>query len=339
MKTKVLCFGELLLRVSPAPADDAGGKNPFLLYIGGAEANAATALAEWNIPVKYCTALPDNFMSRHVIDYLEYKGIYTSSVLLSGNRIGVYYLERGADLKGSVIYDREHSSFSELKRGMINWDKIFRDVSWFHFTAISPALNEQVADVCLEALEFASKRNITISVDLNYRSRLWKYGKQPVEIMPKLVEHCDVVMGNIWSANSLLGTAIDEDIHSKGTKQAYLDHAKATSLELMKRFPKCKAVANTFRFDSPGKDLLYYTTLYTNGQQFNSPEFTTTGVVDRSGSGDCFMAGLIYGFYNQHQPQDILDYATAAAFGKLQEQGDATGQDVLTVSKLKKGKE
>ena len=333
MITKVLCFGEILLRVSPA-ASDAAEKQPFNLYMGGAEANTATALAGWNVPVKYCTVLPDNFMSRYILDYLEYRGIYTSSILFSGNRVGVYYLDRGADLKSSVVYDRERSSFSELKRGMIDWDKVLRDVSWFNLTAISPALNANVADVCLEALEAASRKKITTSIDLNYRARLWKYGKQPIEVVPALVEHCDLVMGNIWSANSLLGTTIDENIHSKGKREDYLEHARATSLEIMERFPKCKSVANTFRFDSDKDNLLYYTSLYTNGQQYNSPEFKTKGVIDRSGSGDCFMGGLIYGFYNNHAPQDIVNYATAAAFGKLQEQGDATDQDVFTVSKL-----
>jgi 2-dehydro-3-deoxygluconokinase len=332
-KKKVLCFGELLLRISPA-VNDASEKQPVLVYVGGAEANVATALAGWEVPVKYCTVLPDNFMARHMLHYLEYHNIYTSSVLFSGSRIGLYYLERGADLKGSMVYDREHSSFSELKRGMIDWDRVLHDVSWFNFSAISPALSENVADVCLEALEAASKKNITISVDLNYRSRLWKYGKMPHEIMPALVEYCDVIMGNIWSANTLLGIEVDEDIHSKKSKKAYLEHAEISSLAITKRFPKCKTVANTFRFDSKENDILYYTSLFTAGKQYHSPEFTCSGVIDRSGSGDCFMAGLIYGLYNQHAPQELLNYASAAAFGKLQEFGDATGQDVLTISKI-----
>lgn len=335
---KVLCFGELLLRISPAPHENASEKQPMLLYMGGAEANVATALAGWNVPVKYCTVLPDNFMSRHVIDYLEYKGIYTSSILFSGNRIGVYYLERGADLKSGVIYDRDRSSFSELKPGMIDWDKVLRDVAWFDFSAISPALNQDIADACKEALEAASRKNIPISVDLNYRSRLWKYGKHPVEVMPELAKYCDMIMGNIWSANSLLGTSLDENIHDKKSKQAYLDHAQATSEEIMKMFPKCKTVANTFRFDS-AEDILYYTTLYRHGKQFISPEFTCHGVIDRSGSGDCFMAGLIYGLYNDHKSEDLLNYATAAAFGKLQEYGDSTEQDVLKVAKVGVGDE
>jgi 2-dehydro-3-deoxygluconokinase len=219
---------------------------------------------------------------------------------------------------------------------MIDWDKVLRDVSWFNFTAISPALTQDVADVCLEAVEAASKKGITVSCDLNYRSKLWKYGKQPIEIMPKLIEYCDLVMGNIWSANSLLGTSIDENIHSKGKREAYLDHAERTSKEIIQKFPKVKSVANTFRFDSDANELRYYTSLFTGGKSYHSQEFNCEGVVDRSGSGDCFMAGLIYGFYNQNQPQEIIDYATSAAFGKLQEQGDATGQDVLTVKKGEK---
>jgi len=332
-KKKVLAFGELLLRISPAATEDSAGKHPMLLYMGGAELNVATALAGWNIPVKYCTVLPDNFMTRHVINYLEYKGIYTSSIVLAGNRIGVYYLERGADLKGSVVYDREHSSFSEVKTGMIDWDRVLHDVEWFDFSAISPALNQNVADVCLEAVKAASAKGITISIDLNYRSRLWKYGKQPIDIIPQLVEYCDVVMGNIWAANTLLGIPVDEHIHSKKTKQAYLDHAEATSKEIMNRFPKCKTVANTFRFDSVSDEVLYYTALYTGGKLYHSPELSCKGVIDRSGSGDCFMAGLIYGLYHQHEPQQTVDYATAAAFNKLQEVGDATDQDIFSVNK------
>lgn len=336
LKRKVLCFGELLLRISPAPNNEAMTQHPMLLYMGGAEANAATALAAWNVPVKYCTVLPDNFMSRHAIDYLEYKGIFTSSIIFDGDRIGLYYLERGADLKGSMVYDRANSSFSQLKTGMIDWDKVLHDVDWFNFTAISPALNQNVADVCLEALQAAAKKNITISVDLNYRARLWKYGKLPTEIMPQLIEYCDVVMGNIWSANSLLGTHVDENIHDKKSKLHYIAHAQSTAEEIINRFTKVKTVANTFRFDGEQNSVLYYTHLFNNGQHFQSADFTCTGVIDRSGSGDCFMAGLIYGLYNQNPSQEIIDYATSAAFGKLQEYGDSTGQDIISIKKNKK---
>ena len=331
---KVLCFGEFLLRISPAADNQTAEKNPMQLYMGGAEANVATALAGWNVPTKYCTVLPDNFMSSHVIDYLEYKGIYTSSIIYAGNRIGIYYLEKGADLKGKMVYDRDNSAFSQVKLGMIDWEKVFRDVDWFNLSAISPALNQNVADVCLEAVEVASKMGITISLDLNHRARLWKYGKDPLEIMPQIAQHCTVLMGNIWSANSLLGIPVDEHIHSYKSREAYLQHAKETSLAIIKKFPKCNTVANTFRFDSNQEDITYYTSLYTDKEQYSSEVFSCKGVVDRSGSGDCYMAGLIYGKYNGLPPQEIVDFATSAAFGKLQELGDSTEQNVFRVKKM-----
>jgi len=152
------------------------------------------------------------------------------------------------------------------------------------------------------------------------------------------VQYCDVVMGNIWSANTLLDTAVDPHIHDKKSTQAYLDHAQATSLDIMQRFPRCSSVANTFRFDSEAEHIRYYTTLFTGGRFLHSPEFSCVGVVDRSGSGDCFMAGLIYGFNRlRHAPQELLNYASSAAFGKLQEHGDATGQNVLKVAAYKNG--
>ena len=176
LKKKVLSFGELLLRISPAPKEQTD-KQSMLVYVGGAEANVATALAGWDVPVKYLTVLPDNFMSKHMLHYLEYKGIYTSSILLQGDRVGLYYLERGADLKGQMVYDRDCSAFSQLQTGTVDWDRVLHDVSWFNFSAITPALNANLVAVCKEALDAATQKTITISVDLNYRPRLWKYGK------------------------------------------------------------------------------------------------------------------------------------------------------------------
>ena len=280
---KVLCFGELLLRVSPAHNYHMGDGQPFLLFIGGAEANVATALSGWGVPVKYCTTLPCNFMAGHILDYLRLKGIDTSSVRYGGNRVGLYFLERGADLKGKMVYDRAGSSFSELKTGIIDWDKELHDVSWFNLTAISPALNNNVAAVCLEAVKAAARKNIAVSLDLNYRSHLWKYVETPIDVMTGLAKYCDVIMGNIWSANSLLGIPVDADIHQQASKQAYLNHAEKTSLAIMQMFPKCSTVANTFRFDSDGQYLRYYTSLYTGAKHYHSPEFSCAAVVDRSG--------------------------------------------------------
>ncbi|MDQ3278114.1 MAG: sugar kinase [Bacteroidota bacterium] len=329
--SKVLCFGELLLRLSPQLGGEWIKSATMPVFIGGAELNVATALARWNVPAAYCTALPDNYLSREICSYLAQKGIDTSRVPFAGNRIGTYYLPQGADLKSAgVIYDRAYSAFWELKPGQIDWDVVLQDVSWFHFSAISPALNASVAAVCLEGAKAAAKKGITVSVDLNYRAKLWQWGKKPLEVMPALATECDVIMGNIWAANTMLRTPVDEAIHENRSREKYLAHAHITSKEIGERFSKCKAVANTFRFDR-GEGLEYYTTLFTKGEQFLSPVYNCQQVVDRAGSGDCFMAGLIYGMYNHLSPQETVDFATAAAFGKLQETGDATNQDITTV--------
>ncbi len=331
---KIICFGELLLRMSPALNRQWIHDASMPVYVGGAELNVATALAKWNAPIKYCSAIPDNYITREIIEELTEKTIDVSSIIFSGSKLGFYYLSQGADLKqGGVIYDRAYSSFWELKSGAINWDEILNDVNWFHFSAISPALNENVAAVCKEALQVASSKNITISVDLNYRARLWQYSKHPTEIMPALVEHCDVMMGNIWSANNLLGIDVDENIHDKKSKSAYLDHATVTAHAIMQQFPKCKTVAQTFRFDHEN-GIKYYAALNDARQQYVSKKFYTDTVADKIGSGDCFMAGLIFGLYNRLSLQHTINYAAAAAFGKLHEIGDTTSQTVEDVEKI-----
>lgn len=189
------------------------------VFVGGAELNVATALAKWNTPVGYCTILPDNFLSRQLLKALYEKHIDASSVLLSNNRIGIYYLPQGTDVKNAgVIYDRNNSSFSQLQKGTIDWDKTLDGITWFHFSAICPALSQQVADVCEEALQACVKKNITISVDLNYRAKLWQYGRQPNEVMPQLVQYCHLVMGNVWAAEIMLELPVRPHLKKVDTK-------------------------------------------------------------------------------------------------------------------------
>lgn len=330
---KILSFGELLLRICP----DAGGEwlndNQLPFFIGGAELNVATALALWDLPSAYFTALPGNAMSKQITDYLQQKKVDSSSVFTTGERIGLYYLTRGKDIKNNaLIYDRAGSAFATLKPGQVDWDKVLDGVSWFHFSAICPAISQDAADVCLEVLEAASAKNITISIDLNYRSKLWKYGKEPIDIMPKLAGYADLMMGNIWAAEMMLGIPIAPDIHESGQKSIYLKEALQTSESIMAQYPKCKAVANTFRFDA-GKGIEYYTALYTGDKLYNSNQYDTDEVIDKVGSGDCFMAGLIYGFYNNLDPRQTLEFATAAAYTKLFIEGDATNKTVEEIIK------
>lgn len=326
----VFCFGELLLRMSPSLGRLWIKEKVMPVYVGGAELNVATALAKWKVPVKYGTALPDNYLSDEIIEELKEKGIDTSAVYFSGRRIGTYYLPQGADLKNAgVIYDRAYSSFAELSPGQIDWEKVLEGCTWFHFSAISPALNHNVAAVCREALYYASQKNITISVDLNYRSKLWQYGKQPIQVMPELVNYCNVIMGNIWAVDSLLGIASPIEDSTGKSKEELIDAAGQSMLALHQRYGQAASFAYTFRLEKE-----YWAVLQHGKQMAVSKEFSMGEVVDRVGSGDCFMGGLIYGLYNKYRSQDVIDFAAAAAVGKLKEKGDATNQTVEDVKKL-----
>jgi 2-dehydro-3-deoxygluconokinase len=326
---KILCFGELLLRMSPALDGRWIGDAQMPVYIGGAELNAATALAQWGISTKYATVLPDNYLGGEILNELAAKQIDTSAIHFGGSRIGIYYLPQGEDLKNAgVIYDRAYSSFAELLPGAIDWEAVLEGCSWFHFSAISPALSEQAAAVCLEAVQAAAAKGLTISIDLNYRAKLWQYGKNPKDVMPELVQYCQVVMGNIWAAETLLGlpSAIKE---SRGaSREALINAAGQSMLQLHKAYPLITTMAYTFRLEDT-----YFGVLQHGPSMTVSPVFSLTGTVDKVGSGDCFMAGLMYGLYSQHQPQAIIDFAAAAATGKMMEMGDATRQSVTSINK------
>jgi 2-dehydro-3-deoxygluconokinase len=334
MKRKVLSYGELLLRICP---DAEGGwleNNTLPFYIGGAEANVATALAIWGNPSAYFTALPENAMTRQISAWLHSKGIDTTRILYQGDRLGLYYLPKGKDLKNAgVIYDRDRSSFAEITPKSLDWDKILNDIGWLHFSAISPALNAEAAAVTLELIKAASEKNITISVDLNYRAKLWQYGAQPSDIMPTLVQHCDLVMGNLWAAEKMLGIPVDTTL-TTGKKEDYLEHARISSKAIKTTFPKVKHVAKTFRFDHGLTGIRYYTTLYTDNTLYYSKEYQSDIILDKVGSGDCFMAGLIHGLTKGDSPQHTLEFATAAAYQKLFIPSDATDQRAEDILKF-----
>jgi 2-dehydro-3-deoxygluconokinase len=228
-----------------------------------------------------------------------------------------------------VIYDRAFSSFWELKPGMLDWEAILDGITWFHFSAICPALNENLAAVCREGLEIAKGKGILVSLDLNYRAKLWQYGKTPLEVMPALVQYCDVLMGNLWAEEKMLGISLPS-IEDK--KEAYLAQSEIISRKIHQKFPNCRQVANTFRFDEGG-GIRYYATLYSEAKLTVSPEFSSDRIIDKVGSGDCFMAGLIYGNYHQHSAQEIISFSASAAFQKLFIQGDATTASVEQINR------
>ncbi len=321
---KVLCFGEILMRFSPLREGQSFEKQSMPFFVGGAELNVANALSKWKVPVVYCTAMPDNFFTNSITKYIASNDIDTSAIYKTGNRIGVYYLAQGTDVKNAgVVFDRENSSFANLQVGMIDWHKVLKNVSWFHLSAIAVALTDNTTAVCIEALEVAKSLGITISIDLNYRNSLWKYGKKAYDIMPNILKYCDVVMGNLWSVESLLN--IPSPIKSSAYKsQEELLTAAQKSIHLLQTdYPNVKKVAYTFRLED-----YYWAVLQDNDEVFISKKREINNTVDKVGSGDCFMAGLIYGMQKEFSPQQVIDYAASAAVGKLYEKGDCTNQTV-----------
>ncbi|WP_293957273.1 MULTISPECIES: sugar kinase [unclassified Sphingobacterium] len=332
MQGKVLSFGELLLRICPDIEQDWIEQHQLPFYVGGAELNVATALALWDVPSAYLSAVPQNAICEGIDNYLKRRNIDTSAMLWGGERLGIYYLPKGKDLKNAgVIYDRANSSFSNLKVGSVNWDEVFFDVKWFHFSAICPAINQDIADLCLEAVTKAQEKGIFVSLDLNYRAKLWKYGKSPKEIMPAIAKYCNLIMGNIWAAHKMLGTPLDERFLNSSSdylEEDLLAQADRTSREIIATNPICQYVANTFRFDHNNKGIKYYTTLFDKDSLIKSTTYIADEILDKVGSGDCFMAGLIYGLYSNLSPKATLEFATLAAFDKLFIASDATTSSV-----------
>ena len=319
---KVFCFGEILLHYAPPMNSDFIERQHMPFYLGGAELNVASALAKWDMPVKYGTAMPSHFLSDTIIGHLSKKNIDTSAIQISGNRIGCFYLATGLDMKNAaVVYDRANSSFAEIKKGSIDWKEILKDVHWFHFSAISAALTQNATDVCEEALIAATELGIPISVDLNYRAKLWKYGKTPIEVMSQLVKYCTVLMGNLWAVEDMLG--ISSSIKSSiGCSDEQLALAANNSmLKLKEQFPLLNTVAYTFRLAET-----YFGVMFNKNNFYKSPTYKIIDVKNIVGTGDCFMAGLIYGIHHQHTPEELINFAAAAAVGKLYELGDATEQ-------------
>lgn len=318
---KVLCFGEVLLRICPDTVGHWIGNKQLPVYIGGAELNVCRALAKWKVPVSFLSSLPDNLMASQVIKQLEQEHIDTSPILRTGKRMGLYFLPQGEQLQQhGVVYDREGSSFSELKRDMIDWEKVLKGVSWFHLSAINPALNNELAWVCEEGMKAAKILGCTVSIDLNYRQKLWKNGRDPRWVMESLLPYCDVVMGNVWAADQMLGIEVDDSLNTD-EQEACVQHAFKTSHRIMDFFPDVKMVFNTFRFEKNG--LRYFATLNTADHKLVSKNYVASEVTDKVGSGDCFMAGIIYGSLNGLSEKDTLEFATSAAFQKLFTRGDA----------------
>ena len=227
---KVVTFGEIMLRLTPPGWKRFSQASSFDVIYGGGESNVAVSLANYGVPVDFVTRLPENDIGECALMELRKKGVGTQHIVRGGERLGIYFLEIGAVSRGSkVVYDRTHSGMATIEKGMVDWEQVFEGACWFHWTGITPALSQGAADACLEAIQVANKLGITVSTDLNYRKKLWKYGKEPGEVMPALVEGCDIILGNEEDAEKHFGLHPDKVDVTQGDSvdgQAYLSVLK-----------------------------------------------------------------------------------------------------------------
>ncbi|WP_350287741.1 sugar kinase [uncultured Croceitalea sp.] len=335
---KVVTFGEIMLRLAPPGFLRFSQTNSFDAIYGGGESNVAVSLANYGIPVDFVTRLPDNDLGQCAMMELRKRGVGIDKIIWGGERLGLYFLETGAVARGSkVLYDRAHSAMSQIEKGMVDWEAVFADAEWFHWTGITPAISQGAADACLEACQVASDMGITISTDLNYRKKLWNYGVAPEPIMTPLVSLCDIILGNEEDAEKHFG------IHPEGVDvtQGHSVSTKAfesVCQQMMQKFPKAKKVITTLRGSVSASHNTWAGILYDGTTLFESDTYQITHIVDRVGGGDSFMGGLIYGLLTYHgNDQKALDFAVAASCLKHTIKGDANQVTVAEVEKLMDG--
>ena len=311
----------------------------FDATFGGGEANVAVSLANYGMDAQFVTRFPENDIARCCIRDLHSYGVKTDFCIYGGDRLGIYFLETGAVARPSkVVYDRAHSSISTIQIGMIDWDKVFEGADWFHWTGITPALSQGAADVCLEAIKAANRLGVKVSCDLNYRKNLWKYGKKAGEVMPALVEGCDIILGNEEDADKVFG--IKPEGFDVTATAGTIDQKRFQSVgeQLMARFPKAKKVIITLRGSINANHNTWGGVLWDGNQLYQSPRYDITHIVDRVGGGDSFMGGLIYGLLTwPEDDQKALNFAVAASCLKHTIFGDFNQVTVAEVENLMKG--
>lgn len=335
---KVVTFGEIMLRLATPGYKRFIQSENLTATFGGGEANVAVSLANYGIPVDFVTRLPQNDIAEWCLSELRKYKVETTQILRGGERLGIYFLETGAVSRPSkVVYDRAYSSIAEVKKGMFNWKEILKDASWFHWTGITPALSEGAADVCLEAIQTANDLGIMVSCDLNFRKNLWKYGKSASEVMPKLVEGCDIILGNEEDAEKVFGIKPDgfQVEHTGGDMDA--TEFESVCNQLMHNFPRAKKVIITLRGSINANHNTWGACLYSD-KLYKSKRYDITHIVDRVGGGDSFMGGLIYGLLTyKDDDQQALDFAAAASCLKHTVYGDFNLVTVSEVETLMKG--
>jgi 2-dehydro-3-deoxygluconokinase len=336
---KVVTFGEIMLRLATPGYQRFIQSTHLNATFGGGEANVAVSLSNYGIPTDFVTRLPQNDVADWCLSELRKYNVGTSHIVRGGNRVGIYFLETGAVARSSkVVYDRANSAIADIQPGQIDWKEVLKDAQWFHWTGITPALSQGAANACLEAIQTANALGVTVSTDLNYRKNLWKYGKSASEIMPALVEGCDIILGNEEDAEKVFGIKPKgfDVAHTGGDVNAADFESVCT--QMMKKFPQAKKVIITLRGSINANHNTWGGCLYANGKLYQSKRYDITHIVDRVGGGDSFMGGLIYGLISY--PADdrkALEFAVAASCLKHTIYGDFNLVSVSEVENLLKG--
>jgi len=332
---KYLTFGEIMLRLK-AVGQERLLQSPMLeATFGGGEANVAVSLANYGEDVEYMTVLPKNPLGDECIRELRKFGVGTKRIKRGPGRMGIYFLENGANqLPSKVIYDREYSAIALAKPGDINWDEVFEGIDWFHITGITPAISEGAMLLSLEAVKAAKAKGITVSCDLNYRKNLWKYGKKASEVMTEIAKYVDVAIANEEDVQKSLGIDVDVKVESG---ELELDKYKALSDAVLAAYPDMKMIAITLR-ESKSADTNGWSACLNDRENFLvSRKYMISDIVDRVGGGDSFAGGLIYGLNHYSTKQQALEFAVAASCLKHSILGDFNRVDVSDVEKLMGG--
>ena len=336
MPKTVVTFGEIMLRLAPPGFERFMQTPQFVATFGGGEANVAVALAGFGWPAAYVTVLPPNQpIADAAIGELRRFGVDTSGIVRAKGRMGVYYVETGANQRGSkVVYDRDNSAIALAKPGDIDWDRLLDGAGWFHITGITPALSASAADLSLESVRKAREKGLTVSCDLNYRKNLWKYGKTASEVMRGLVQFVDVAIANEEDCQMALGIQADVDVHSgKLDREQYRGLAE----KVLREFPNLKMIAITLRESYSASHNGWSACLADRKEFLTSRHYDITHIVDRVGGGDCFAGGLIYGLQALGGHQEALEFAVAASCLKHSIPGDFNRFSVDEVKALVKG--
>lgn len=330
---RVVTFGEIMLRLAPVGYERFFQSDRMEATFGGGEANVAVSLANFGVDSRFVTKLPKHAIGQAAVNSLRYFGVDVSEIVRGGNRVGVYYLEKGASQRGSVcIYDRAHSAIQEADPAEFDWDRILEGADWLHFTGITPALGGNLVMACRDACEAARRRNVTISCDLNYRGKLWSR-EQARRAMTMLCEYVDVCIANEEDARDVFGIAARNTDITAGKLD--WNGYRSVAEQLTARFG-FKAVAITLRGSISASDNDWAGMLYTGGESYFSRNYRVH-IVDRVGGGDSFGAGLIYALREKMPPEQAIEFAVAASALKHSIEGDFNRATVEEIRKLAGG--